>query len=215
MQLTKNRMVKELITGVIEAKAEAEKLALVREYGTQLIDCLLEENLAGVMNIIDKNSYVEVYNVAERREGCPFTRPIEIAVHLCMPAAVEALLAAGADPDVTHAEVRRSSCMCMSDINCRSRIPFLLQDDSTCVIRLCAQSRAPSYPSTEFARDKERMRFEMLDYLVTIGKASLNGARKVSRVFLGYSVVGHALTCWFLRAGLVDGSDAGGRPGTC
>ena len=98
-------MVKDLITGVIEAKAEAEKLARVREEGTQLIDCLLKKDLSGVMEIIDKNTYVEVYNVAERRDGCPFTRPIEIAVHLCMPAAVEALLAAGADPDVTHVEV--------------------------------------------------------------------------------------------------------------
>jgi hypothetical protein len=47
------------------------------------------------------------------------------------------------------------------------------------VIRLCAEQRAPSYPSTAFSRDREEVRLRLLELLIVVGKADLNAARKV------------------------------------
>ncbi len=54
-----------------------------------------------------------------------------------------------------------------------------LKDESTMAIRLCAEKRAPSYPTTAYSRDKEQVRQKSLEHLIKIGKASLNSSRKV------------------------------------
>lgn len=104
-------MVKDLINEVIDAKKEAEKQAAVKTLGGELVDYLLAKNVAAIEELVQKNTFVEVYNVSEHRDSCPFSRPIEIAVHMCLPDALEMLLNAGADPDVTHPQVYLYICV--------------------------------------------------------------------------------------------------------
>lgn len=97
---------RDAINAVVDAKAEADKQAAVRERGALLVDLLLQGDVPGIRQLIQTNEHTEVYNVSDLREECPYSRPIEIAVHRCLPEAVLLLLDAGADPDVTHAQVR-------------------------------------------------------------------------------------------------------------
>ena len=193
-QLTKQRAVKDMIQEVIDAKAEAEKQAAIKQRGKLIIDFLFTDNMNELRKMIESNEYVEVYNISWEvtedelvdtiRSNCPFRRPIEIAVYLRIPEAVEMLLEAGSDPDVIHMQVRNQSFFCIISIIVLDSIVILLttQDHSTCVIRLSAEPRAPSYPTTAYSRDREIVRYKMLELLITIGKASVNAVRKVRKL---------------------------------
>lgn len=157
LQLGKSRQVREVIQDVIDARADAVKQAAVLERGRHLMDMILDGNAEGVRTLIDSNEFEEVYNISTSLEQCPYHRAIEVAVHLKQLDIVTMLLNAGADPDVTH-----------------------MSDRSTCVIRLCAEPRMPSFPTTELSRQKERARYGILEALITIGKAGVNAARKVT-----------------------------------
>ena len=63
MDLTKNRIVKQLITTRIEEKAEAEKQVAINSRGERLVDLILANDFREIQDLIANNTFVEVYNI--------------------------------------------------------------------------------------------------------------------------------------------------------
>jgi ankyrin repeat protein len=136
-------------------------------------------HLDAIESLIASNEFTEVYNVSVNLEerGCPYRRPAEVAVHCRLAGPLEWILRAGADPDVTHSD---GSCM---------------------LTRLCGEARAASYPHTAFARDRERLRYSMIEALIVVGKAALNGSgRDTWTPLMLAGVLGNCEDCKLLLA---------------
>lgn len=69
MELTKNRIIKQLINTRIEEKIEAEKQLAISSRGERLVDLILTNDVSGIQSLIANNTFVEVYNIVASDVG--------------------------------------------------------------------------------------------------------------------------------------------------
>ena len=143
-QYAKDRLIVQMLHDNMELKVEAERMAAIAELGGILYEAILTNDVKQVKMVISREPPEETFSYCPRAEqpGTANFTALRLAVEKNYLEIVRLLVAANADG---------KQCDRMG------RTPTMY---------LCAQKRVLSYPTTKNSRDKEKIRWTLLQALL-------------------------------------------------
>lgn len=145
LDLAKEKRVTSLLRHHLELKMERDRLAAIAELGVVLYEAVKTNDLKKVQTVINREPPPETYVWYPPPDIAANPPPLRLAIDKNLMQSVRLLVAAGGEAINKHASDRLGR---------------------TCLIYLCAQKRVPSYPTTKNSRDKEAIRWAMLQAML-------------------------------------------------
>lgn len=145
LDLAKEKRVTSLLRHHLELKMERDRLAAIAELGIVLYEAVKINDLKKVQTVINREPPPEAYTWYPPPDIAANPPPLRLAIDKNLMQAVRLLVTAGGETVNRHASDRLGR---------------------TCLIYLCAQKRVPSYPTTKNSRDKEAIRWALLQAML-------------------------------------------------